>query len=63
MKNRFQFYDFSGKLITGKNMPFVDATGATIMPVYGTPFVDGHGEHRRVGQSFWDYLDEYIEPR
>ena len=60
---QFCFCDFSGKLITSKNMPFIDATGSTIVPFVGTPFIDGRGFSRCVGQPFFDFSGELIEPR
>ena len=60
---QFCFRDFSGKLITDRKMPFVDATGMTITPSVGMPFVDGRGRLCLVGQPFFDFSGELIEPR
>ena len=60
---QFCFRDFSGKLITSKDTPFVDATGSTIVPSFGAAFIDGRGCRRRIGQPFFDFSGELIEPR
>ena len=60
---QFCFRDFSGKLITSKYTPFVDATGSTIVPSLGVAFIDGRGCKRLVGQPFFDFSGELIEPR
>ncbi len=59
----FRFQDFAGNIITDKKTPFVDATGKIITPVLGTPFVDGRNRTRHVGESFFDFSGELIEPR
>ena len=63
INTRFCFRDFSGRLITSKNMSFVDATGAVISPTVGTPFIDARNRRCYVGQTFYDASGELIEPR